>query len=85
MLRGEKRKERGGRGRKREKVSSGAVIARAGARAHGTPWEPSADGDPGAQGAEKLDGPPCGHSMGNATPRIHYGDHAVSRICCGPL
>lgn len=32
----------------REKVSSGAVIARAGVRAHGTPWEPDADRDLGA-------------------------------------
>lgn len=31
-----------------------------------------------AQRAEKPDGPPCGHSMGNASPWIHYKDHAAS-------
>lgn len=44
-----------------------------------------AKGDPGAQGAEKLDGPPCGHSMGNATPRIHYKDHRTSRFLRPPM
>jgi len=44
------RKRARGRKREREKerVSSGVVIVRAGVRAHGTPWEPCADEDPGA-------------------------------------
>lgn len=32
-----------------------------------------------AQGAEKPDGPPCGHSMGNASPWIHYEERATSK------
>ncbi|KAI4489657.1 hypothetical protein M0802_010916 [Mischocyttarus mexicanus] len=44
------------------------------AKAHGTtPWEPYFEGDPGLKGgAEKHGGPPCGHSMGNATSRLIY-------------
>lgn len=45
---GERLREREGESeREREKVSSRAVIARAGVPVYGTPWEPGADSDPG--------------------------------------